>query len=184
MRCWNHVIIWGFEESLIECIKIRRTEYIVFDVKTAMSRTQCPISLFQCEWQQCVQVSVWIKDWSVCAKTSNCSFLLPDASSPRLLSYRHLLAMLPNSSPYVIINILRSWVAEKLMRLHQSTQSPPEHRFSLCICPFFIPLPPLVVFPGPKSHRMWPRVECDFVPQEWICQKAHYQCGGAGVIGL
>lgn len=158
-RKWrNHIIIWEFEESLTECIKSRWTEYIVFDVNTAMSRIQCPIPLFQCEWQQCVQVSMWIKDWSVCAKTSNCNFLLPDASSLRLLSYRHLLATLPNSSPYVIINMVRSRVAVKLVRLHQSTQSPPDHRFSLCICPFFIPLPPLVVFPGPKSHRMQPRV--------------------------
>lgn len=136
--------IWGIPDWMYKNQK--NWIYSVWCENSYVKDPVCAISLFQCEWWQCVQVSVWIKDWSVCAKTSNCSFLLPDASSLRLLSYRYHLAMLPNSSPYVIINILRSWVAEKLMRLHQSTQSPPEHRFSLCICPFFIPLPPLLCF--------------------------------------
>lgn len=138
-------------------------------VKNPVPYTSVPVWMMTV----CAGISVDKRLNSVCK--NNCCFLLPDASSLRLLSYRHLLATLPNSLPYVIINTVRSWAAKKLVRLHQRTQSPPEHRFSLCICHFFIPLPPLVVFPGPKSHRMRPRVECDFVPQEWICKQAHYQ---------
>lgn len=145
--------------------------------------TQCPILLFQCECWQCVQVSVWIKDRSLCAKTSNCSFLLPDVSSLRLLSYRHLLATLPNSSPYVIISMVQSWGAEKLVKLHQSIQIHLITDFLYVYVLSSFPVTPSV-FSGPNSHRVWPKIECDFVPQEWICQKTHYWCGGAEVMGL
>lgn len=49
-----------------------------------------------------VQICLFIDYWSVCAKTSSCSFLLLSIYNLRLLTHRYLLLRLPDSSLWMV----------------------------------------------------------------------------------
>lgn len=75
-----------------------------------------------------VQVWVFMNDWSLCAKTGNCTFILLDLHGLKLLIYGDLLQ---TSSPCAVPNKHTGWnVAD------------PSFTVWRCVCVFSIPSPP------------------------------------------
>ena len=88
----------------------------------------------------------------MCAKTRNCTFLLPDLYSLETLAFREDSTQLTPPPVLYTINTLKFWVVAVVgatpMECGQSTWS---QLFYTCACPWFFPLTPLVRVPGP-SH--------------------------------
>lgn len=84
--------------------------------------------------------------YEVCAKTSNCGFLLTVIYSPRLLTYRDLLPRIVKSSRCAVLNNSSACRVGAGAQPHLIPSS-----LDLCLS-FLHSLVALARIPGPKSH--------------------------------
>lgn len=84
--------------------------------------------------------------YEVCAKTSNCGFLLTVIYSPRLLTYRDLLPRIVKSSRCAVLNNSSACLVRAGAQPHLIPSS-----LDLCLS-FLHSLVALARIPGPKSH--------------------------------
>lgn len=166
--------MWEAEEAFSECVKSRwSAEWMcIVDRVWPYQGPQClrPLGMAKrfpqvrlrgnCsgfEHWQCAQVHMFMNNWPVCVKPSNCSFLLLDVRSLRPLAYRDLLPRLLTLPPVLcIINMLRFRAAAQLLLLQQRVHVPPDpgHLGCAFVCLFFLHSPSAPSrFPGQSSVR-------------------------------